>query len=245
MASVDPLIDGCIVVLSGDIAFSGKEDEYLVALEFVDDLVQGIKKIDPSISVHTVAVPGNHDCSFVGEQEIRDSLVSSLIQNLDTTEPSGRLVSEVLRVQKNFFEFRQAIADFPNCPVDQLCCTKGFSFGEHLIQIHCYNTAFLSKNPEQQGKLIFPLHAAEKNVVFQESSSLSISVLHHPANWLDANNETPVYKIFSRVLLTSFSLAISTRSKLMFGTMFSMNNGFYMSLATLCRKKTQTKAASI
>lgn len=55
--------------------------------------------------------------------------------------------------------------------------------GESLV-LRCYNTAWLTQNPERPGHLYFPLSAAALSV----HDGISISLFHHPYNWLTPEN---------------------------------------------------------
>jgi hypothetical protein len=188
--ALEPDFEICIVALSGDIAFSGKAEEYQRALNFVIDLQDKITSRRPKTQVVVVAVPGNHDCDFSADLSMRELLVPALIQKIDEELPV-RPLDEILKPQLNFFDFRKTVCHpCPDSVLDRLCYTHNIKTSSLHVQVHCYNTAFLSKLNEDQGKLLFPLKAAESNIHFQGEADLSISLLHHPGNWIESVNET-------------------------------------------------------
>lgn len=73
-----PVIDG--ILICGDIAFSGQEDEYIFASEFLDQICKDLS-IDRT---HIFCVPGNHD---VDQNITRNTLsVKLLQQQLENTK---------------------------------------------------------------------------------------------------------------------------------------------------------------
>lgn len=57
--------DHTFIITSGDIAFSGKNDEYDLAIEFYGELEKKLK--ESLICFDFLFVPGNHDCNFEGD----------------------------------------------------------------------------------------------------------------------------------------------------------------------------------
>src|SRR4051812_48924219 len=72
----------CILVLSGDISYSGTQAEYLIAETFLQDLKSNLKGHFNQIEI--VVVPGNHDCSFNKEDSIRKIVLSQLYSGQTT-----------------------------------------------------------------------------------------------------------------------------------------------------------------
>src|SRR5688572_9937935 len=81
---VDPLrgflpdLAELFIVISGDIAFSGQEDQYAVAATFLRRLVDEIAR-DSQLPVHLVAAPGNHDCDLSQSGKARAAIVRMAI----------------------------------------------------------------------------------------------------------------------------------------------------------------------
>jgi 3',5'-cyclic AMP phosphodiesterase CpdA len=55
--------DNIIIAVSGDIAFSGRKEEYEIAASFFEDLQLKIYQ-RTNILPNLIIVPGNHDCDF-------------------------------------------------------------------------------------------------------------------------------------------------------------------------------------
>lgn len=60
-----------------------------------------------------------------------------------------------------------------------------------LLKIICFNTSWLSKIHERQGRLLLP---ADKIIFESNSVEFQIAALHHPLKWLDAMNANQVRK---------------------------------------------------
>ena len=65
-----------VIAISGDIAFSGTEQQYSLAKGLIDSISCYIAEQKTS-KVYVVCVPGNHDCDFSEESSIRPVLIDS------------------------------------------------------------------------------------------------------------------------------------------------------------------------
>ncbi len=61
----------CFVLVPGDIAFSGKPEEYKLAEGFFRELLARLEQEYPGIEVSIAFVPGNHDCDLDSASDIR------------------------------------------------------------------------------------------------------------------------------------------------------------------------------
>src|ERR1035437_6635764 len=67
-----------IIIVSGDVAFSGQEMEYLAAGEFLERIRWALstrlhsRSSNVPLVILTAAVPGNHDCNFTSDQQARN-----------------------------------------------------------------------------------------------------------------------------------------------------------------------------
>ena len=192
--NLDYLLDVCVVILTGDIAFSGSEEQYLVAMEFLDEIKRllstSLSKAEGghSVPVHFVALPGNHDCDFTAGGEVRQILTQNVLGDYSKSE-----VPEVVQcctvVQDTFFDFLEAVETLPRLRMHhdydaRLCFEYELSIGEQSVKFLCYNTAWLSQKHETQGHLFFPADAV---TVGHAAFDLVIAAFHHPYNWIESN----------------------------------------------------------
>src|ERR1043165_4605964 len=73
----------CVVIVSGDVAFSGKKAEYKIAKSFLTAIDAQIRLTNPNLKLKWLMVPGNHDCDFTLEDDVRTKWIPTLMQ--DTT----------------------------------------------------------------------------------------------------------------------------------------------------------------
>lgn len=174
-------LDAAIVVVSGDIAFSGTPTEYQVAFRCLEGLQTNLMTRLQVSEVRFVFVPGNHDCDFSVANSVRDIVIDGIRggKSVDL-----QMVNCCCDVQAAFTNFRDA---FPNGKPDlqhsQLHWEYECSDGEFSIQFRCFNTAWMSQKKEQQGGIHIPdgflgvLPSGKK-------PDYVVSVFHHPYNWM-------------------------------------------------------------
>ncbi|GAA6530170.1 hypothetical protein LPYR103PRE_21430 [Segatella asaccharophila] len=188
-----------IVVISGDIAFSGKKGEYDIAYTFFKDAEQVIRKEAIWInSFDYVIVPGNHDCDFSTGNEVRNIVISSVCTEDELKE--DELIKCCLCPQKEFWKFYSRLVENKKDP--KISYKESFPLTVNPnfdIELHCYNTSLLSQLKETQGTLIVPTNCylnTETN-----HRNLVISIFHHNPSWLSANTPKNNKKNFEAHLL--------------------------------------------
>src|ERR1041385_4521010 len=208
--NLDYEVEGCVIIISGDIAYSGKEEQYIAAIDFISSLEKQCSEYWKGVDIKIVALPGNHDCDFTGTHEARDILVNTITKNKHSkADPAS--IEVCTEVQEKFFEFRDALTPTTELTGTKLFYEYTFQIGDGLILIRCCNTAWLSQIPEQQGSLYFPTDAIVKNA---GNFQIALSVFHHPYNWLDANNAREFRKVIesnSDIILTGHEHDMSSR----------------------------------
>ena len=86
VANVDgDVFQAGFIVISGDVAFSGKSEEYTLALKLIDQLRLSLQGAGGVKEWHVVPVPGNHDCDLDADDETRKTLSESLVRNPSRT----------------------------------------------------------------------------------------------------------------------------------------------------------------
>jgi hypothetical protein len=178
-------VDELIVLISGDLAFSGKAIEYELGMTLIEGIKDSISK-HRDINIKTIIIPGNHDCDFQINKSVRSVLLQSVQNN--QTELSHDIITEISKPQENYFIFEDLYEENASLIFkDKLFKQYEFLFGENKIVFNCLNTAWVSELHEQPSKMIFPL---EKYIdKFKENpGGLVISVFHHPFHWLQPMN---------------------------------------------------------
>jgi len=100
----------CIVVVPGDVAFSGKPEQYALADGFFRELLARLEQQFPGVKAEIVFVPGNHDCDMALASDIRKA--GQIRQLLATIDISGAFVREYVSVQVPFLSSPHDLAKF-------------------------------------------------------------------------------------------------------------------------------------
>jgi predicted MPP superfamily phosphohydrolase len=186
LQSAHPLIDQCLIVVSGDVAFSGTQEQYEIASSFFSRLKDEVNKHYAVPAV--VCVPGNHDCDFRSESDLRKIVLDSIGPKIDNVEANGRTLQELMTVQRNFFAFDSTLSGIPESKEPWIVRVNKFLVSGSEIRIVRLNTAFLSRRDEKQGSLAFPTQVAAEVLHAHSDPTLVITVFHHPYGWLESSN---------------------------------------------------------
>jgi Calcineurin-like phosphoesterase len=202
LRSSEALIDSCVVVVSGDIAFSGKSEEYRIAQSFFEELKASLKASYGDCPV--VFVPGNHDCDFALDSDLRQAALKSAHESPERLELTGRVIPELLSIQKAYFQFCAAVS--PGLTSDPwIIATNTYEIQGRTVKVLTFNTAFVSQIDEQKGTLVFPTHDMPVTLHGDEGATIVLSVFHHPYGWLNEQSSSS-FKTFveanSDVVLT-------------------------------------------
>lgn len=187
--------EAVFVVVSGDIAYSGSREQYEIASAFFEDLRSALSEETDS-PVHFILAPGNHDCDFSGDQSVRQALIGTVLQR-DGSNLTPPIISECVKVQRCFFEFRNVWGPQVKSLDDPLWVTYPFDVGGYKVVFDCLNVAWMSQLHEEQGKLIFPVEPFEHLKL--EPAQIRIAVLHHPLNWYNQASYRPFRKLVRTV----------------------------------------------
>jgi predicted MPP superfamily phosphohydrolase len=170
----------CLVV-SGDVANWGLPEEYEIAKKYLDELVNRLKKDFNGPSPKIILVPGNHDCNFSNENQIRkNSVIKPDYENLGVDDS---VINTCLSVQNDFWEFYK---NYNPLPLKKLKYEITIEHNNEKICFHCINTAWMSQKEEKCGQLFYPVRLFDSSNG-EEDCSLNISVYHHPTSWFNPN----------------------------------------------------------
>jgi hypothetical protein len=215
LQNVDTQAIGCLVVVSGDIAFSGSGDEYYLALEFIAALQSELRQaLHGNIPVYVAAIPGNHDCDFAEPMGVRDLLRAQL--NVDPSQKVDESVIDIgTRVQRGFFELRDALDEgSSNLALDgKLYYEYRFVFDDATIEIRCLNSSWLSQLHETEGTLHFPVEVIPGR---NAGAAVTVSMLHHPFAWFNTTVRRDLQKkleTVSDIILTGHEHVETRRSQ--------------------------------
>ncbi|KTB47713.1 Calcineurin-like phosphoesterase [Dehalogenimonas alkenigignens] len=194
-------VDDCYCVLSGDIAFSGKNDEYQQAEEFLRMLKQALEQVTNINNIVFILAPGNHDCDFSLNDEIRETLLTGIVSSSSSRSISPKLVEQVTQVQNSFFKFA-SLHNQAAFKENRLWYEARFPSGKHTFVFVVLNTAWMSSIKETYGSLFFPTEVLTPS---EKGESIRICVFHHPGRWF---NEKAFHE-FRRFLDSHYDLVLT------------------------------------
>jgi len=197
--SVEPDAEAIFLLITGDVTFSGMEDQFRVAQTFIEAVIAQLRKDWPRLPIEVDLCPGNHDCDFTGSQSVRDVVLPKARLN------DASLDSELLKVccepLAKYFQFEDRLRT-DQATRSGIYATRQVVLGAHRFEIRSLNTAWASQKEEKQGQLIMP----EKWLPDTGSSAdVVFSLFHHPYNWLESSNAREFRKhveTYSDVVLT-------------------------------------------
>lgn len=179
------------VIVTGDIAYSGKENEYKRAGKWLDRLTEAIncKKTDVQV------VPGNHD---IDRGEISHGCKLMLKDVIDNGETALDKILANKDDRENFYHRFRAYRRFAegyNCPLDSAGGIFGkrrfnLARGRDLSFIGLNSALICSANDEEEyGNLLL---GARQHVLPRKNGQELVVLCHHPLDWLqdscDARN---------------------------------------------------------
>jgi hypothetical protein len=185
------------IFFSGDIAFSGKTDEYDLAMTSFFDPLLAITRVPKS---KLFVVPGNHDVDW----DRMDRIVTA---GMRETLKTRRDVNEFLRPGKDrnrefskfdaYGKFVRSYFDGSfDFSSDKYFYTIRFDVQGCTIAVMGLNTAWMSAcyqnsaaKPQDQGKLLIGDFQLQQALKETEGANLRIVTLHHPVDWLNEDIE--------------------------------------------------------
>lgn len=176
-------INEVVIIMSGDIAFSGKKEEYEHAKHFLGKIITKIKKqfFSEYKKINVFIVPGNHDYKFDVSHRNRGE-IANILKNKDIKY----LISKELAAMNNFFAF----AKINNCFInDKIIDIKQLRFGNYTIQINLINSSLFSALNDENGDNEMGLHYIPESLgdrlKKKSDSSICFSIMHHGSEWFD------------------------------------------------------------
>lgn len=170
-----------LVVLSGDIANTGQEKEYVQARAWIEGALLPAAGVDAS---QVIAVPGNHD---VDRGKTRGTVVRSaqaeLLKSGQQADVAALLAGEdaevLLRRHAGFIKFADGLrlgGARWTLPWGSFRRTiRGVS-----VHVAAFSSAWLAAGDDDHGKLLLGLYQANQVLRDAETAELVVSVMHHP-----------------------------------------------------------------
>ncbi|WP_226991616.1 metallophosphoesterase [Citrobacter amalonaticus] len=177
-----------IILISGDIAFSGKKEEY----DSISSLFKVMKE-----KYYLIMCPGNHDHNFGDYSEIaRNTMLSIPIDKIDDAA-----ISFVSSGMQDYNKFEEEFSSFE--PVEKTNLSKLYeiNLSSEKFSVLTLNTAWCSKIHERGGDITYP----ESKVLKCPEPYNSIIMFHHPLSWFEPNNG----KAIRNIIRNNYSIALT------------------------------------
>jgi UDP-2,3-diacylglucosamine pyrophosphatase LpxH len=175
-----------LLFLTGDIAFSGKREEYLLAEAFVTELREALKLSSDRICV----VPGNHDIDLDREEDAFAGARATLTNAEEVDRffaKDGRRKTLFAR-QEEFRAFANRISPFSGETItaSSYAHKRLTQVGAIRVRVLLLDSAWLSQGGSADaGSLVL----GERQIIdcaanTSEPGYLTFALLHHPFSWL-------------------------------------------------------------
>lgn len=193
--SVLPDASVLFVVISGDIAFSGKASQYNLISGFLDSLKSAIQT-ERDIPVYFVIAPGNHDCDFDRDTKMRKMAIKCLTED-SSAAIDDSVIEQCTLIQAEFFKFKESLSSKTSHTNDKLWETYSFDIDGKVIVFDTLNISWVSRLQEEQGGLVFPHERYSSKE--GEHADVRLLVMHHPLNWFSQGMYKPFRKFVRKL----------------------------------------------
>lgn len=170
--------DKFIILVSGDVAFSGKKEEYKLAFKFFGTLVaKSMQEYGKKPTIYVV--PGNHDINFADKSRSR-SEVNGILKN--------GITQKNLRDEYAKFDDFWIFANYNQCFLeDKEIDRKIVDLNDVKIQINLINSALLSTFNDYDKDVDDGCHYISPNklnlIKKLDDIDYSITIMHHPVQY--------------------------------------------------------------
>lgn len=169
------------IVVSGDIAYSGKTEQYDAAIGLFITLRNAIRA-EKDIPIHFVFAPGNHDCDFSLHTRPRQLTLDAVRDKPNLLDDN--IIQLGASIQVDYRSFVEQLQSPDESRVeDTLWTTHRFTVEGKEVVFDTLNVSWCSNLHEEPGSLIFPVDRYKHHM--KETVDLRIAVLHHPLNWFN------------------------------------------------------------
>jgi len=181
-----------VVAFTGDIAFSGKPDEYEIAQKWLEQLCfsTGGLNIDQR---EVMIVPGNHDVdrklisppASAIEEQLKSAKTQSDVAAFYTDEDSKKLLS---KRHTAFYEFCRNLTGTED--LAQTCWSRVFEFKDRKIRFDGLDTSWLCRGEDDKNRLLVGQPQLSELLACQEECDVAFTLAHHPLSHLMEFDET-------------------------------------------------------
>lgn len=169
-------IDKYVLIVSGDIAYSGKKNEYKKAYSIFNKIISGIKENLLNDFLNVLIVPGNHDLCLT-----KDARDCETVQEYYDNNSIEELIDGEIGYLSNYSQFPFS----PKNTYNNFLTRKFVEFNGYKIQFNLINTApFSTLKPNDKELHYFPKDQL-KFLKKKNDCNLCITIMHHSTEWFN------------------------------------------------------------
>lgn len=187
-----------IVVVSGDVAFSGHKHEYELAMrEFFAPLIDelGLKADQLCIC------PGNHDIDRSVIDDVVKAGIASRLGDTDTAQSLLAHASWILPQESNFLDF---IGELRGARPEVPYGVQRFSIDRTQVGVAVLDSAWLCLDNETEQRIFLTRAQVQSCLSQLEGCDLRVAVVHHPLSWFHPSEN----EIVQQDLLSGFDMIL-------------------------------------
>ncbi|MFB0536237.1 MAG: metallophosphoesterase [Anaerolineae bacterium] len=182
--SHDDSLQPDFIILSGDIAFASRSEEYALAQQFLDELLETTGLPKDCLFL----VPGNHDV----DRDAISALAAGATAILSKRDAVNRFLADdddrarVFQRFHNYQEFVNRYLDKKHTPFDSAhyFYVKHIEVAGRRVAILGLNSAWLAASDEDRNRLLLGERQVRTALDAAEDADLRLAVMHHPFDWL-------------------------------------------------------------
>lgn len=186
-----PLATRVVLIVTGDIAQSGKSDEYSLAKSFFQAIAADIASRHGQ-APEIITVPGNHDADFESPRVGVRKLVLDMLKSSPSSKVELAVVEECVSVFDAYDQFAKEIETGTAIRHSPIWRTFEIDVGGKSLHVHCVNNAWSCEIRTEPGSLGFPTQLHRQCA--DSAGALRILLMHHPAHWISSRQ----YREFRR-----------------------------------------------
>ena len=180
-------VDKCVLICSGDLASTGRENEYKSVKQFFGGMLAKLGETTNQF-IEFYLVPGNHDMIFEKDSRKFDDILGYYKQKIVDAKFELELDS-----QENFFNYARSKKCFmKNRVIDSRIRTyDGFK-----VQYNLLNTApFSTLKPDDKQIHHLP-NEYMYSLIKKDDADLCVTIMHHSPEWFNSDAKDSLEKIF-------------------------------------------------
>ena len=173
---LDLPIDCVRIVIGGDTAQGGQDEEFSHGIRLYQELSESIANLIEVDTPIVIAVAGNHDCDFSkGQSKLRETTLANLSSLITDSESLESIAAPL----NNYYSFREQVCQKS---ITQHCIaysTHDCLLNNQTVRFHLVDSSWMSLRRDEP-RLTLPFDLIEESFSSLERATFNILVIHHP-----------------------------------------------------------------